>query len=96
MRFDTELKAEAVAAAIKAATGVRPVIRDAGKYAEITWGPADQVALRSWIDKQLTKRPTGDIRFVLGPVVHPLVLKKALPFLLGAMAAGFLLSRMAQ
>jgi hypothetical protein len=93
VRFDTELKAEAVAAAIKAATGVRAVVRDAGKYAEITFGPADQVALRAWIEKQLTAKPSGDVRFNLGPVVHPLVLRKALPFLLGAAAAGFLLSR---
>lgn len=93
MRFETELKAEAIAAAVKAAVGVRPQIVDGGKYALLRFSPSGQVAARGWLESQFGK-PPGDVRVDVGPVVNPVVLKKALPYLLGALALGVIIGKL--
>jgi hypothetical protein len=81
-----------MAAAIKAATGVRPRVEDGGKYAILRFTPGGQVAARSWLESQLAKKP-GDVRVEVSPVLNPFIAKKALPYLLGAAAAGLLLGK---
>lgn len=81
--LNTAFKAEAIAAAIQAATGERPdiVYRPDGT-AQILFTENAAKNIRSFLEKQAAKKSDIDISFL--PVIAPLIIKKTWPFVAGA------------
>lgn len=86
-----EIKAEAIAALFLAFTGERPTLEkgrdDFGEFIRIKFSERQLEALRLNLDTLINKEP-GDVRMDLAPVFTPLIIKKGLPYILGAGALG--------
>jgi hypothetical protein len=106
-----QFKAQAASAALGAVTGERPVIAYQNDYARLYWDTAQVAKLQGKVDKRLTKGVTmalapatppksGDIVVDWGPVVNPVLAKRALPALVGVsvavLALGFLIGRLSK
>lgn len=86
----TKIKAEGIALAINQILGFRPTVVYSENYAEIKFTPDQERIARAWIENQMSKKgPPGDIRINLVPIVLPLLLTKAFPFLAGAAGVGY-------
>jgi hypothetical protein len=89
------LKANALAAVINQLTGANPIITDTGDVQRVSFSPADQVAVRSWLESQMRAAMVpGDVRVDYLPIVLPIAIKKALPFVLLVAGMGFILGRL--
>ncbi len=109
MNLSLSIKAEGAAAALKAVTGERPVVSyEPGGYAKLYWDPNQIARLQGKVDQRLTQGVTmalapaqppkaGDLVVDWGPVVNPVLMRKALPAAiglgLGVLAVGFVLGR---
>jgi hypothetical protein len=86
-----DLKAEAIAAALYALTGERPVVthlQDAtGSYSQVALSDRQNTILLAMVNDWIAKAP-GDVRVDLSGVWLPLLLKRGWPYMLGAAAAG--------
>lgn len=108
--LNLQFKAEATSAALKAVTGERPVIQYApGGYAKLYWDAGQVARLQGKVDRKLTQGVTmalapapqpkaGELLVDWGPVVNPVLARKAIPVVLGVsvavLALGFLIGRM--
>jgi hypothetical protein len=88
---DREVKAAAIVAVIYALTGEKPVQTkgkdDYGDFIKITPTPKQAEILRANLEAQIAKAPS-DVRVDLSDVWTPLVVKKGIPWLLGAGVIG--------
>jgi hypothetical protein len=78
----TSLKAQTIVTGISAVTGVTPeIVYNSDNTASVVFSDADSIALRAWLETQLSKKSDVSIEFM--PVALPIVLKKiGLPVLL--------------
>jgi len=86
-------KAQAIALAIERATGERPTISYGPSRASLTWTPDQRVRLRGFMEAQISGKP-GDVEIETASIVMPYVYKRAIPYLAGALALGFVAGRM--
>lgn len=90
------VKAEAIAGAVMALTGERPVMKDRpgedGGYTEISLTDSQAEKLRTLIDGWLSKKP-GNVRVNLVPVWVPLVMRRFGIWATGLAAASFYIGR---
>jgi len=90
----TKIKAETIGMMINQILGFTPKIDYGENYAEISFTPDQQKIVQAYIEKQIdTKRPPGEIRINLLPILWPLILKKSIPFLAGAAGIGFMIGK---
>jgi hypothetical protein len=85
-----ELKTGAIAAVLEAVTGSAPVITRFPEYNKISFSPEQAKALQAYIERQLAAAPS-DVRIDLKAVAFPIVLKRAIPYMIGAAALGAIL-----
>jgi hypothetical protein len=88
------LKAAAIKAACKEVFGFEPNMYagPSGDYIQIVFSEEQYGILQKWIEEQLKKDPR-DIRIDLSPVLIPLIVKKAMPYLMATAAVGFTIGR---
>lgn len=96
MNLTPQIKAQAISAAVYAATGIQPVVVSApGKPPLITFNRADSARVNDFIQKSMAKKSDVSIDFY--PYIAPIVLKQLLkPILIGAIGAaaiGYLVGR---
>lgn len=86
--IQTRIKAETIAAAIYAATNIKPdvIYYDTGKNPLITFNKENSKKIGAYIENQIKKTGKSDVDIDLFPYVAPVVLKQVLP----AAAAVFL------
>ncbi len=94
----------AVTAAIKAQTlallseqvlGVKPEIEKVGNdYYRLYWKSDDLPEVRENFSSYISNIEPGDVRVEWVPVVQNVAIKKALPWVLGVFAAGFLIGKL--
>jgi hypothetical protein len=92
----TILKAEGILFAIEKLTGARPYIRYSPSGADIYFTPAQVASVRPVVTALLEKKPApGDnINIHAAPIVAPIILKKAAPFVLGILVVGYILGKL--
>lgn len=84
--IETVSKAKALSLVLGQLTGATPVITNYQNYSELNWNPTQQKMIAQKIENELNKkRNPSDVKVNIAPVVVPLVIKKALPFV----AVGF-------
>jgi hypothetical protein len=89
--ISTVAQAETMSLAIKTITGVQPVINYTGENAEILFNKSDIPALQTFIKNQMAKKQAVRINFL--PVVAPIALKIAAPYLAAAIVVIYLAGR---
>lgn len=90
----TTIKAESIKAALEKVSSVPANIEYSENGARIYWLPQNQKAMQLWIESNINRAKTpSDVNLDLSPVIIPLAVKKALPWALGAVLAGYLLGR---
>lgn len=82
-------RAGMIAAALRGITGIEARVVGKPQYAAIQWGPSEAAALRGWVERQTSKAP-GDIRVEYMPALTPLMVRKAIPWVIGVLAVGYL------
>jgi hypothetical protein len=86
-----ETRAMAIGTAVQLFTGEAPIQRSGrdayGDFLEISFTPAQVEKLRLALEGWMESDP-GDVRVKVEPVLRPLILKKAAPWLLGSGALG--------
>ena len=107
--LNLQLKAEASSAALKAVTGERPVISYENGYARLYWDSAQIARLQGKVDGRIKQGVTmalapstppkkGELIVEWGPVVNPVLVRKAVPALLavsaGVLVAGIVIGRL--
>jgi hypothetical protein len=94
--LETTVKAEAIAAAIRAATGTSPEVIYTNDTASLIFTDEGAKKLRYFIETQMAKKG-GKINIALAPVIVPLIIKKAWPIAAAATLAliltGYLFAR---
>lgn len=88
------LKAEALALALKQATGEKPYVQNMGEYIRVYWMDAQLQAVQESITKMIDKKEPGDIRLEWMPAVTPVAIKKILPYALALAGVGYLLGKL--
>lgn len=94
MNVTTQIKAQAIGVLVQKITGEQPKIIDRGTSAYIDFTPAQQIKLREYLRNQLKPRPAGDVQINAAPILIPVFLEKAAPYILAIAAAGFLAGRL--
>jgi hypothetical protein len=89
----TAAKAALLNQAIKQITGEEAILDEQADYVRISFTPSQQVKLRAFLNNQLKPKPPGDLRIDVMPVVLPLAIQKAAPFVLAVFAAGVLVGK---
>lgn len=87
------LKGRTLAVALKTATGQEPRVMSYPDYVRLEWSKAQQAALRADLDRQLSSKP-GRIRVDISPVLTPYIIRKAIPWAVAAVFAGYLAGKM--
>ena len=96
----TRVKAETIAAAIYAATGIQPQVKyyDAAPFPQnplITFSKADALKMRDFLKAQMQKKSDVDIDFV--QIAKPLFIRDLLPYVFlfgaGAWCVGYLMGQ---
>jgi hypothetical protein len=90
------IKAQAIAQAIGKATGMTPDVIDNGDYSSITFTREQVKFFQNYLNNQIKRVksiPPGSIRIDAAPVVLPVVLKQAAPYVLGSLLVAYLLGR---
>lgn len=91
-QVSNSLQAAGLIAAVKIITGEDPIVTNYPTYTEISFTPSQQVKLRDQLEAMLSSS-AGSVRVTAGPVVYPVVLKRAIPLLIIAFALGFIIRR---
>ena len=99
-----EVKTAAIVETIKLLTGTAPRVVNKGPYNLIVFTPAQRAKLEAMFDKkvkQVRDKRTGktepqNVKVDFKSLVMPLVIKKALPYVLGVAAIGFVLGRVSK
>jgi hypothetical protein len=86
--------AESYAVALEKMTGVPVAVRHVADYSEVYWTPQNVPAARSWLNRQLSPGKPGDVRVDFGPVVYPVATRRALPFVVGLLLAGYVAGKL--
>lgn len=94
MDYLTYGKAQAVALALEQATGQTPHVQENEDHYRIYWTENQYPEIREKIEKLISKTEPGEIRVEWMPVITPIALKKAAPYLLLLVGAGFLLGKL--
>lgn len=88
------VRAEAIASTVYFFTGERPLQLDGqdthGAFTKIIFTPGQVVKLRAMLEGWMESAP-GDVRVEVDPVIRPIIIKKAAPWLAGSALAGGLL-----
>ena len=97
MTIPAQLKAETIAAAIYAATGIQPqVIYRPDRNPFVTFSNENAEKMRAFVYTQMKKKGDVDIDFLR--LVKPVILKDLLPYVLlaflGAFGAGYFTGQM--
>lgn len=83
----TVIKSQALALAIRSATGETPLVTDFDTYSELSFDEDQVKRLRERLKSALSSAP-GDVRVDLSPIITPVVLQKVVPIaIIGALAA---------
>ena len=92
----TMLKAEAVALAIEKLTGEKPYISYAPAGTDLYFTPAQVEKIKPVLTALIDKKPTPADRINIhaAPIVAPIILKKAAPFIVGLVALGYVLGKL--
>lgn len=90
----TQVKAETIAALAKQIFGVKPVVQNMGDYYRIYWENENLPEARAAFEQYVSEIKPGDVRVEWFPVVQNVAIKKALPYVLGIFAAGFLIGKL--
>lgn len=88
------IKAEGVALLAKQVLGVKPEIENAGDHYRVYWNNEDLPEVRENFNTYVSEMQPGDVRVEWVPVVQNVAIKKALPYVLGIFAAGFLIGKL--
>ena len=80
-------KAHTLADAIALVLGSDPIVTDYDQYSMISFSADQQKKIRDYIKAQLAGKP-GDIRIDTDPIVNPLIIEQAIPYVIGIFAAG--------
>jgi len=84
----TTAKAETIAAAIYAATGIKAdVIYSPGRPPRVTFTPENGRKMESFLSAQIKKK--SDVEIDVLPIIQPAIIKNILPFILAGGAAVF-------
>ncbi len=86
-------KAKAQGLLLKRLFGVEPNYEYGSDHVRVYWQPDKLKIVQMKIAKMQTVQP-GDVRIDWFPAVSPLVIKKALPYALGAVVLGYVLGKM--
>lgn len=86
-------KAVAVSALCSALFNFTPNTVENGDVITVTFTDAQAATVRAALEKWMSAAP-GNFRIELLPIVKPLILQKAAPWLLGASAVGGILGRL--
>lgn len=89
-----QLKAEAMQFALLKMTGIEPDIEYKEDYARIYWTPEKLLQMQNWISNRMEAEPTGDVRIDFKQIMLPVIAKKAWPYGLGAVGAGFVIGKL--
>ena len=97
-QLQTRLQAEGLVAAIYTVTGIKPQARYyTDGHAEIFFADQDVKKLRDYVDKLLSTKPkktaATDVRVHALPILVPPVAKRALPYIIGLIALGYILGK---
>lgn len=88
------IKAEGIALLAKQVLGVKPEIENAGDYYRVYWNKEDLPEVRDNLEDYISNIEPGDVRVEFMPVVQNVAIKKALPYVLGIFAAGFIIGKL--
>lgn len=89
-------EAQAVSSLIKTVTGYAPTITYTNNKAYLTFNKNDIPLIQAKIDKIMntpTSKTDLDVNLAFEPVIYPIVIKKVLPYAIGAIAIGFILGK---
>lgn len=87
--LQVQLKATALASAIKAVTGQQPKIKyDSTGKALLYFTESQNNILRQYVENQLNKK-SGEVTVEIAPIINPIAIKKALPYIIGTVAGSF-------
>ena len=96
MQLQTALKTELLSQIVERITGEKPLIEKTETYSHFRFSPGQQIKLRAFLKAQLKPQPPGDIRIDAAPVVLPVLVEQAAPYILGVAALGFLIGRLSK
>jgi hypothetical protein len=96
MSITTDIRAELISAAVQQITGEKPILTKTESYTQISFTEGQKAKLQAFLRNQLEPKPAGDIRIDTMPIIAPVALEKALPYLLGIAAVGFILGRVSR
>jgi hypothetical protein len=88
-----QIKVEAYRIALEKMTGISPDIAyRADGRAVVFWSEPKAAQLRSWLNGQLSRRPStpSDIDFQIVPAIRPLLAKKIAPYAAALIGAGLI------
>jgi len=86
--------AESYAAALEKMVGVPAAVRHVANYSEVYWSRENIPAAQSWLNRQLSPGKPGDVRVDFGPVVYPVAARRALPYVVGLLVAGYVAGKL--
>jgi hypothetical protein len=82
-----EAKTGAISLLVKQITGEDPIVKRYRERNVINFTPKQVKLLQMYINKQIDAEPS-DVQINIKPVVGPIILRRALPWLIGAALAG--------
>lgn len=91
--LEVTIKSTALQTAIQAGTGQKPKIRKDGGKTILYFSEPQQKVLRQQLENQLNKK-SGQITVEVAPIINPLILKKALPYLVATIGIGYIVGKL--
>jgi len=91
--LEVTLKSKALQTAIDAGTGQKPKIKTVNGKTILYFSEKQQKVLGQQLENQLNKK-SGQITVEVAPVINPIIIKKAVPYLAGALAIGYIIGKL--